>query len=163
MRGSLESLHVPNGFGRKHWFDVNTSNIFPQGVLITITFVGGGAEDGGIGARARCVWGEGLSLCSEAITALMGAWAGPRLLDQTPWVSGLLAQLPLSLCSSPSQHQHPNSREAQNWNKRSWCGYSVWVRQGLWWSDHFQRCRMPLMWHLCNCQYWPPLPYSDTD
>ena len=40
VRGSLYSLCVPSGFDGRTGFDMNTSQIFPQGVLAAITIVG---------------------------------------------------------------------------------------------------------------------------
>lgn len=39
---SLCSLYVPSGFGGRAEFYMNTSCVFPQGVLEGITLVGGG-------------------------------------------------------------------------------------------------------------------------
>lgn len=46
----LYHLHVPNSFEGGTGSDINTSHIIPQGVQAVVTFVGGGAGDGG--ARA---------------------------------------------------------------------------------------------------------------
>ena len=71
-------LHLPNAFGKRTGFDVDTSHIFLQGVLITITSVGGVAGDGG--ARACTVCEAGLLLCSVAIPTLSGVGSAPKLL-----------------------------------------------------------------------------------
>ena len=42
------SMQTVCAFGRRAGFDVETSCIFPQGFLTTITYVGGGAKDGGL-------------------------------------------------------------------------------------------------------------------
>ena len=52
------NLQVTSVFGGRAGFDVNTSHVFAQGVLVPITFVGGGAGDRGARARVRC--GPGL-------------------------------------------------------------------------------------------------------
>ena len=77
---SLYSLHVPNAFGGRPGFDKNTSHIFPQGVLVAITLVGGGAGSGGARAGAMCK--PGLPLCSVAIAALSETGSDPKLLEQ---------------------------------------------------------------------------------
>ena len=41
MGASLYSVRVLNGFGRRAGFGMNTSHIFPQGVLAAVTLVGG--------------------------------------------------------------------------------------------------------------------------
>ena len=64
---SLCRLCLPSAFGGRAGFDVDTSCIFPQGVLTTVTLVGGVAGDGGARACARCE--AGLPLCSVAVTA----------------------------------------------------------------------------------------------
>lgn len=51
-------------------------HILPQGVLAAITLVGGGAGDGGAGARAECE--GGLLLFSAAVIFLSGAGSGPK-------------------------------------------------------------------------------------
>ena len=42
---SLDSLCVPIGFGGTAGFELNTSNVFSQGVLAAVTLVRGGAGD----------------------------------------------------------------------------------------------------------------------
>lgn len=39
MRESSCRLHVPNDFDRKAGFDVDSSCVFPQGVLVALTLV----------------------------------------------------------------------------------------------------------------------------
>ena len=82
MGVSLCRLHMPNASGGGAGFDVDTSHIFPQGVLAAITSVGHVAGDG----RARaCIGCEaGLPLCSVASTALSGLELAPMLLEQKP-------------------------------------------------------------------------------
>ena len=79
---SLYSLQGPSGFGGRTGFDVSTSHTLPQGVLVAVTLVGGGARDGGARARAMCE--SGLPLCSVVITALLRAGSGPQVLEQKP-------------------------------------------------------------------------------
>lgn len=62
-------------------FDVNTSDIFPQGVLTAITLVGG-AKGAGARGRGRCELG--LPFCSVAVTTLLGLGVGFMLLGQKP-------------------------------------------------------------------------------
>ena len=45
---SLDSLHVPSGFGGRAGSDMSTSHIFPQGVLAASTLVGYGLEMEGL-------------------------------------------------------------------------------------------------------------------
>ena len=52
VRGSLYSLCVPSGFDGRTEFDMNASQIFPQGVLAAIVMVGGETGNGGTRARA---------------------------------------------------------------------------------------------------------------
>lgn len=47
LRVSLYSLHLPSGFGVRAGFNINTSHMFPQGVLAAINLVGSEARDGG--------------------------------------------------------------------------------------------------------------------
>ena len=68
MGASLYRLCVPNAFGGRAGFDMNTSHIFPQGVLAAITLVRSGAGEGGARAGSRCELG--LLLYSVAISAL---------------------------------------------------------------------------------------------
>lgn len=51
MSAFLYRLHVPNAFGGRTGFDKDASHLFPQGVLVAITFVGG--KDGDRRARAE--------------------------------------------------------------------------------------------------------------
>ena len=52
-------------------------NTFPWGV---VTLVGGGAGDRGARARSKCE--VGLSLCSVAVTTLLGVESDPKLKEQ---------------------------------------------------------------------------------
>lgn len=45
---------VPIALGWRARFDVDSSHIFPQGVLSAITLVGGGPGDGWAGTGAEC-------------------------------------------------------------------------------------------------------------
>ena len=54
MRLSVHSLHEPTGFDAWFGSEVNTSHVFPQDVLATITLVGGGLEMEGL-ERDACV------------------------------------------------------------------------------------------------------------
>lgn len=62
------------------WIDVNTSHIFSQVCLASLTLVGGGAEDEMSRARAKCELR--LPCFSVAITALSGWKSGLKLLEQ---------------------------------------------------------------------------------
>ena len=70
MGASLCKLCVPNTFSGRVGFDVDGCHIFPQGVLATITMVGGEAGDGVARAGAQCE--VGLPLCSVATSTLSG-------------------------------------------------------------------------------------------
>ena len=96
---------------------MNTSHVFPQGVLAAVTLVGDEAEDGGARARARCELG--LLLFSVSVITLSGVRAGPKLLEQKPCGSGS--------SSLTSQHQDPHPRGKKCSGKRVWCVHSVWV------------------------------------
>ena len=54
MGVSLYNLHVPCAFGGRAGCDVNTSHVSPYSVLVTITFLGSRAREGGASARANC-------------------------------------------------------------------------------------------------------------
>ena len=82
VRASLCGLHVPNIFGVRAGFDVDTSHVFPQGVLATITLIWGVA--GLVGARAYTRCEVGFLLCSVAVTALSGSGSAPKFLEQVP-------------------------------------------------------------------------------
>lgn len=68
-------LHVSNVLGGRVGLYVNTSYIFPQGVLEAINLVGCVAADRE--ARALGLWGM-MSPCSMAITILSGSGPVPR-------------------------------------------------------------------------------------
>ena len=57
VRVSLYSLCVPGGFDGRTGFDMNTSQIFPQGVLAAISMVGG--ETGDAVTRTRASLSQG--------------------------------------------------------------------------------------------------------
>ena len=61
---------MSNAFGRKVGFDKDASNVFPQGVLATITLVGDVADFGGARTCSGCE--VGLPLCSVAVDTLSG-------------------------------------------------------------------------------------------
>lgn len=75
----MQTAHA-SAYGGRAVFDEDASHVFLQVVLTAITFVGYGAEVGGIIAGSRCeVW---LPLFSVAITTLVGVHYNPRLLKQ---------------------------------------------------------------------------------
>ena len=96
---SLHSLCLPNGFDGRAELEMDTVHVFPQGVLLAITLVGGGAGDEVSKARARCELG--LSLCSLAVSALLWVGSGSKLLEQKPYGSGPSWVSSLSLCFPP--------------------------------------------------------------
>ena len=73
---SLNRLCVPSVFV------VDTSHIFPQGVLVTISLVGRVAGVEGTRVCAGCE--AELPLWSLAISALSRAGSAPKLLEQKP-------------------------------------------------------------------------------
>ena len=75
-------LHATNAFGERAGFDMDTSHVFPHGVLAAITLAGNEARDGGARAGIGCE--AGLRLCSVTITALSGARSDTELLEQKP-------------------------------------------------------------------------------
>lgn len=94
-RVSLCRLRVPSAFCGRSGF-VDTNHIFAQCVLAAFSLIGGGAEDGGAGARA---WNElGLPLCSVAVTALSGAGSDPKLWSRSPDGQSWAGSFPLSIC-----------------------------------------------------------------
>ena len=69
--------------GRRARFDVDTSHIFPQGVLAAVPLAGVGDGDGG--ARSSPRHEVVLPLCSVVFsTALSGAGSDSKLLEQKP-------------------------------------------------------------------------------
>ena len=81
MGASLDSLHVPSGFGGRAGSDMSTSHIFPQGVLAASTLVGYGLEMEGLKPELGVTQ---TSPSSVAITALLGEGSDLRLLEQRP-------------------------------------------------------------------------------
>lgn len=92
-------LHATNAFGERAEFNMDTSHVFPHGVLATITLAGNEARDGGVRAGIGCK--AGLPLCSVTITALSGARSDTKLLEQKPWGSGLSWLYSLWVCVFP--------------------------------------------------------------
>ena len=78
----IYSLRVPSGFGERAEFDVNTSHVFPQGVLAAITLVGCGAGDRGVRAKARCELR--IPLCSVAVLLYLGWGQVPSCWSRSP-------------------------------------------------------------------------------
>lgn len=72
--------HVPNLFGVRYGKDAR--HVFPQGVLATLTLVGGVAS---VEIARACAFCEvGLPFCSVAVTYLSGMGSAPKLLEQKP-------------------------------------------------------------------------------
>lgn len=67
-------------FGVRAGFDVDTSHIFPQAVLSTITLIGDVVGVRRAKAHAGCQ--AGLPLCSVAVTALSLVRSAPQLLER---------------------------------------------------------------------------------
>ena len=82
MGASLCRQRVPNAFGGRPGFDVDSIHVFPQGLLAAITLVGIGTGDGGARAGTECE--AGLPLCSVAVTTLSWVASVPKLLEQKP-------------------------------------------------------------------------------
>lgn len=135
-RVSLNTLPMPSGFAVRYGFDVNTSAVFPQGVLAPITVVLGGAGERGDRAPARCE--AGLPLCPVANTALLRVRLGNKLLEQKPCVSGVGWLSPLWCVCVPFPSASTFSpRSEQRWSE-SWCGHSTKAGHGVWWYGHSQ-------------------------
>ena len=130
-------------------------DIFPQGVLSAVTLVGGGAGDRGARARSKCE--VGLSLCSVAVTTLLGVGSDPKLKQQKFWGSGLSWLSYHQVCdlSSPStsifavEGSCARARGAHE-------GFQLMRRCGLWWVNHRQPSRLGSMHSLCSHQQWQP-------
>lgn len=71
---------MSSGFGGRVGFGMNTSHVFPQGLLAAIILVRG--ETGNRRVRARVGCEVGLPLRSVAVTALMEVGSSPKLLEQ---------------------------------------------------------------------------------
>ena len=73
---------LPSVSGVRTGFHADTSHIFSQGVLATITLIRG--VTGAVGARdcARCE--VGLPLCSVAVTTLSGVGSAPSCWSESP-------------------------------------------------------------------------------
>ena len=82
VRTSLSRLRVSNIFGVRAGFDLDATHIFPQGVLVTITLIGGVVAVRGSKGCTRCE--AGLPFWSVAVTALSGMWSVPQLLEIKP-------------------------------------------------------------------------------
>ena len=118
---SLDSLHVPSGFGGRAGSDVLVSYVFTQGVLAAITMVGGGAGDRGARTGAR----YDLLLCLVAKKHPIRVGVGSHVAgaEALKFVSKLAPFL-LSVCSPSSQHQNPCPRGSRvPYRKRG----QVWV------------------------------------
>lgn len=77
-------------------------NIFPQGVLNTVTSIGGMACDRGAGVCSE--FEAELPLCSVVLTTLLKAGSAPRLLDQQPWEFGSRWLVPFKCVFFSSPH-----------------------------------------------------------
>lgn len=107
---------MPSDFGDRARFDVNTSHIFPQGVLASIIMVEDGAGESGARAEGRCE--GGLSLCSVTVATLLGVGSDIKLLEQKPRGLSLkyLSSLEVYILLSSTGSLSP--REEQCWGKR---------------------------------------------
>ena len=79
---------LPNAFSGKARFDMDISHIFPQGLLAALSFVGGGAGDGG-GQSVHSAW-AGTHTSAEAVTGNSAA-SGTGL--SPPYLQGKSAPL----------------------------------------------------------------------
>ena len=70
---------MSNVFAVMAGFDMDSSHIFPQGVLAFITLIRGVVGVEGFKACALCE--VGLPLCSVAVTTLSGVRSAPQLLE----------------------------------------------------------------------------------
>lgn len=78
MGAPLCRQHVLNVFGIRAGFDVDTSHIFPQGMLASITLT---VDVVGVRRPEACTVCEvGLAFCSMVIATLLGVRPAPYLL-----------------------------------------------------------------------------------
>ena len=99
---------------------MDASHIFPQGVLVSITFVGGGARDWGVRAGARCE--VGLPLCSVAITTYSGWGLILSCWSRSPEGQAQASSLPFKcVCFPLFWHKDNFPRGGECWSKwRPW-------------------------------------------
>lgn len=122
MGATLCRLFMPNAFGGKARSDLNTSHIFPPGVLAAGSSPRrrgwSRTDEGWSQTRARA------PRCSVAITALSRAGqVSSSRSRETRRVCSLLTLFPLSVCPSPFQ-QHPQLRRGAGLSRRVWSGLS---------------------------------------
>ena len=79
MIASLCRLLVTNDIGVRVGFDMDASHVVSQGVLSTITLIGGVAGVRGAGVCSGSQ--EGLPLWSVAFATLSGVGSAPKLLE----------------------------------------------------------------------------------
>ena len=97
---SLYSLNVSSVFGERDGFDVNTSHVFPQGVLAAIILMEGGAGDEGARAEIKCEAPQ-----PRAFITLLRVEVDPRLLEQKSCrVGSEIGLFSFSVCSSCFQN-----------------------------------------------------------
>lgn len=93
---SLFRLCVSSVFGVRAVFDMDTSHVFPQGVLAVIPLLGNMV---GAGVSIACVGCEaGLPLCFVPVAVLSGAGSSPSV-----GIEVLRVGLPLSSCLAPKE------------------------------------------------------------
>ena len=73
---------MPIAFHGRDGFDVDTSHVFPQGVLAIVLLMGSVFGVGETRAYTGCWVGQ--PLCSVVFTALLGAGSAPQLLEYKP-------------------------------------------------------------------------------
>ena len=66
-----------------------------------------------------------LPLCSMIITTYWELGQVPSCWSRVLKFESELAQFPLSVCLSSSQHWHSLPREQKHWSKKGWCVFSV--------------------------------------
>ena len=153
---SLYSLHfLYSVFGGRPGFDMNISHIFPQGVLVVITLVGSGAEDGGARVRARCELR--LHLGSVANTTLLEVEACSKLLEQKLYTLCPSWFCSLQVCVFPAPSITSLTLEGHSAGaERAGVGTQCGSGHRLWWSSPSHSSRSLLICCLHSCQQWLP-------
>ena len=148
---SWYSLFVSSGFGGKARFDMNTSHMFPQGVLASITIGGEGAGDSGPRAGSRCE--EGLPLCSVTVTTLLGVSQVSSCWNRSPKGRVWGASVPFKCVFFCFSAVAPLAPEKSNAGTRgNGVGFGQVSGHRVWQSGHCQRSGLPVMCCLCYQQ-----------
>lgn len=131
----------PYSKGKQGWLDsgyftdrsdVNTSHVFPQGLLATINLLGCGSGDGEVRARPRC------SRVSPLLSGCLLLGTRTKLLEQKPWVlcPRWLCSLWCVLACIPAPASSPLGGATLGQESLAWFGaWGVLVR--VWRPDCF--------------------------